>query len=272
MPALIRRRAAAAEALGRIENGSGLQPAFWRLPYGEPVWVDVPAGEFAMGGDSQYDGKPVHCVNLPAFKIAKVPITNTQYRFFVEAMRYEAPRHWSDGKIPRGMESHPVVNVSWYDVLKYCEWLSIVTDKAITLPGEAQWEKAARGGERVGTYPWGGKWDETKCNMRELDLGGTTPVGIFPEGCSPYGCLDMAGNVWEWTLSKFKNYPYQANDGRNETDRSDAARVVRGGSWLNGQDYARCAFRYSFRSDRRDDNNGFRCVVSRAPEQTGEMV
>ncbi len=274
----IRRRAAAAEALGRIESGAGTQPAFWRLPYGEPVWVEVPAGEFSMGDDSsQYeDERPCHRVNLPAFKIAKVPITNAQYRFFVEAKNYDPPEHWPDGKIPRGYESHPVVNVSWYDALKYCAWLSEATNQSIMLPSEAQWEKAARGDRDQCAYPWGAEWDETKCNTSELGIGETTPVGIFPEGISLYGCLDMSGNVWEWsttiwgpwnekdyTATLKYPYPYVPNDGREDVAAGDdIARVLRGGSFFSPRDYARCAVRGWLVPSDRDRHIGFRVVVS----------
>ncbi len=261
---LIRRRAAAAEALARIESGApGTQPAFWRLPYGEPVWVEVPAGEFWMGGEGKYDGKPIHKVHLDAFQIARVPVTNAQYLLFVEATKHKPPDHWEDGRPPKGRESHPVVYVSWHDALAYCRWLSEVTGKAITLPSEAQWEKAARGAKDKRAYPWGDEWDETRCNTDELGLGGTTPVGIFQEGVSPYGCLDMAGQVWEWTLSHWKAYPYIPDDGREDLDAADnVRRVLRGGSWDYNRNVARCAFRvrgypiYMWNSD------GFRVVVS----------
>ncbi len=261
LPALIRRRAAAAEALGRIESGSGTQPAFWRLPYGEPVWVDVPEGEFWMGGKGQYDGKPVQRIHLPAFKIAKVPVTNAQYKLFVEAAQQPAPQHWEDGKVPRGLENHPVVNVSWHDALAYCRWLAKVTGQTITLPSEAQWEKAARGDRDQRAYPWGDNWDETKCNSSELGIGSTTPVGIFPEGLSPYGCLDMVGNVWQWTSSIRKEYPYRADDGREKLE-GDGPRVVRGGSWDDDRGYARCACRSVNHPASRYDHYGFRCCFS----------
>ncbi|MEN8691715.1 MAG: SUMF1/EgtB/PvdO family nonheme iron enzyme, partial [Desulfobacterales bacterium] len=238
----VRRRAAAAEALARIESGgSGTQPAFWRLPFGEPVWVDIPAGKFRMGSDEgeEYE-KPAHEVSLDDFEIALVPITNTQYRFFVEATGHPPPSHWEDGRVPRGEESHPVVNVTLHDALAYCRWLAEVTKKPITLPSEAQWEKAARGHQDRREYPWGNDWEESKCNTDELGLQGTTPVGIFPDGASPYGCLDMAGNVWEWTSSLWGEdwdkpeyrYPYDFIEGReNLKAGDDALRVLRGGSW-----------------------------------------
>jgi len=251
----VRRRAVAAEALARIESGRpGTQPAFWRLPYGEPVWVDVPAGEFWMGGKTYGDEQPVHRFFLERFQIARVPVTNAQYRFFVEAAGHKAPPHWEDGRPPRDLESHPVVHVSWHDALAYCRWLSEVTGKPIALPSEAQWEKAARGDRDQRAYPWGDEWDEGRCNSAELGLEGSTPVGIFPEGASPYGCLDMVGNVWEWTLSLWGpwtgekaelqfGYPYDPADGRENLEAGDdMLRVVRGGSFVN-RGSARCAYR-----------------------------
>jgi formylglycine-generating enzyme required for sulfatase activity len=287
LPALIRRRAAAAEALARVESGiPGTQPAFWRLPHGEPVWIDIPAGGFWMGTREEeipalvdrlggqrewYEWEvPQHQVMMPVFKIARVPVTNAQYQLFVEATDHELPPHWEDGRPPKGLESHPVVRVTWHDAIAYCHWLSEVTGKPVTLPSEAEWEKAARGAKGRREYPWGDEWDETKCNTDELGLGGTTPVGIFPEGVSPYGCLDMAGNVWEWTRSlwgedgsepDFK-YPYTPTDGRENLEAGNGVlRVLRGGSWDNYRRYARCAYR--LRHLRLVDL-GFRVVVSPA--------
>ena len=204
----VQRRAAAAEALARIESGgSGTQPAFWRLPHGEPVWVEVPAGEFWMGSEKGGDNeRPVHRVFLESFLIARVPVTNAQYRFFVDAAGHKPPDHWEDGRVPPGLEGHPVVGVTWHDAMAYCRWLAEVVGKSVTLPSEAQWEKAARGSDDQREYPWEGDWIDGYCNTSELGLGGTTPVGIFPEGVSPYGCLDMAGNVWEWTSMQYRDY------------------------------------------------------------------
>ncbi len=272
---VIRRRAVAAEALARVESGRpGTQPAFWRLPYGEPVWVDVPAGEFWMGSEGgDDDEKPVHRVRLERFQIARVPVTNAQYRLFVEATGHRAPDHWEDGRPPRGLESHPVVRVSWHDALAYCRWLSEVTGKFITLPSEAQWEKAERGGlppagggDRGGAerrWPWGDEWDESKCNTSELELGDTTPVGMFPEGASPYGCLDMAGNVWEWCSSLYREYPYDPDDGRENLEADDnVPRVLRGGSFYSNLLFARCAFRVGYYPFDQWFVSGFRVVVS----------
>ena len=262
LPALVRSRAAAAEALARIEGGTfGAQPAFWRLPYGEPAWVEVPAGEFWMGGEGEYDGKPAHRLHLVKFWIARVPVTNAQYRFFVEAAGHEAPEGWEEGRPPKGKESHPVVHVTWRDALAYCRWLSGVTGKRVALPSEAEWEKAARGDKDRRAYPWGEAFDATRCNSRDLGLGDTTPVGIFPEGASPYGVLDLSGNVWEWTRSNYRDYPYDPDDGREELDNNDP-RVLRGGAF--GYAYlnrVRCACRVRGNPLFRDHDVGFRVVV-----------
>ena len=237
-----------------VASGAG----YWTLPYGEPEWINIPAGEFWMGEVSD-----VHRVNLPAYKIARVPITNTQYLLYVQATGASAPQHWTDGQPPRNLASHPVVNVSWQDAIAYCKWLSEVTGKHIQLPSEAEWEKAARGGQDKRVYPWGDTFDSSKCNTSELGLRETSPVGVFPSGASPYGVLDMSGNVWEWTRSSFKGYPYVSNDGRENLNASgDETRVVRGGSFHNSSVLARCADRDGDYPVFRNDSFGFRVVAS----------
>ncbi|MBN1450151.1 MAG: SUMF1/EgtB/PvdO family nonheme iron enzyme [Anaerolineales bacterium] len=270
--ALIRRRAAAAAALARVESGRpGTQPAFWTLPYGEPTWVEVRAGESWMGSEKgDVSEKPMHQVHLETFQIAKMPITNTQYRLFVEAARYRPPTYWENGQVPRGLENHPVVNVSWDDARAYCSWLSRVTGKAIMLPNEAQWEKVARGDQDQREYPWGDDWDATKCNSRELNLESETPIGIFPEGASPYGCLDMAGNVWEWTTSLWGKssqkpdfvYPYDPADGReNQNVGSDVYRVIRGGTFDTCSKWTRCSARLAKSQSAHEQTIGFRVIM-----------
>ncbi len=273
LAAQIQQRAAAAEALGKIESGGyGAQPAFWTLPYGEPVWVKIPAGEFWMGSEKGGDQeKPVHKVHLEQYWIAKTPITNAQYRLFVEATGHKAPPHWEGDKIPHSLENHPVVNVSWHDATAYSEWLSKVTREFITLPSEAEWEKAAHGDKNRREYPWGDAWNDGHCNSSELGIEQTTPVGIFPEGASPYGILDMAGNVWEWTCSVWGEserspqfrYPYNPDDGRENLDAHAAMRrVLRGGAFDNQPKDVRCAYRISNTPSSFGKVMGFRVVRS----------
>jgi formylglycine-generating enzyme required for sulfatase activity/energy-coupling factor transporter ATP-binding protein EcfA2 len=260
-----RRRIAAAEALSRI---GGTQ--FWTRPYGEPEWVRIPAGPFTMGEADQ-----AHRVDLADFAIARVPITNAQYRLFVQATGHRPPDGWDDGRIPKGKEGHPVVEVDFHDALAYCRWLSESTGQPITLPSEAEWEKAARGGGDPRAYPWGDTFDSAKCNTAELGLSATTPAGIFPGGASPYGCLDMAGNVWEWTRSLWGThswppdfaYPYDSQDERREALDAGYAmkRLVRGGSWADHPVFARCAFRSGLLPDDRLGYLGFRVVLRAAP-------
>ena len=108
------------------------------------------------------------------------------------------PAHWREGKIPQGKDHHPVVNVSWEDARSFCQWANQVTGQALCLPTEAEWEKAARGTDGQ-IYPWGNQPPEDKlCNFG-MNILDTTSVGSYsPQGDSPYGCADMAGNVWEW--------------------------------------------------------------------------
>jgi formylglycine-generating enzyme required for sulfatase activity len=132
---------------------------------------------------------------------------------------------------------------------------------AFRLPSEAEWEKAARG-EFGFEWPWGNEFDPNKCNSSEGGKGGTTPVGLYSSaGDSPYGCADMVGNVWEWTQSLWKNYPYDAKDGREDVKSTDT-RVLRGGSFLNDRRSVRCAYRVRGGPNNRVRYRGFRVVVS----------
>jgi formylglycine-generating enzyme required for sulfatase activity len=240
------------------------------LPPVEPETVLIPAGEFLMGSEPREDGDARsdelfrHAVYLPDYFMARTPVTNAQYAVFVEAAGRKPPAHWKDSRPPQGKVDHPVVWVSWYDAMAYCKWLAEATGQPYRLPSEAEWEKAARGMDgRV--YPWGNEWDAEQCNTGESGRGGTTPVGSYPQGqgASPYGVLDMAGNVWEWTRSKYKNYPYAPADGREDARAgADILRVMRGGSWFDLGSFARCAARRRGLPDGLWSSMGFRVCVS----------
>ena len=219
-------------------------------------FVRVPAGVFTMGEDSEQ-----HQVHLDEYWIGKTSVTNRQYQVFVEAAAHRAPSHWGDGKIPSTKADHPVVNVSWHDSRAYCDWLAALTGEIMRLPTEAEWEKAARG-TAGRTYPWGDQEpDVGLCNF-DSNIGDTTRVGRYsPAGDSPYGCVDMAGNVWDWTSSLYKDYPYRTGDGR-EDSASKENRILRGGSWgFNGRSL-RSAYRYWYSPDVTYVNDGFRCARS----------
>ena len=247
-----------------------------RLQPFEPEMILIPAGEFLMGSDPTKDKdafgdeQPQHTLSLPDYYLAKTPVTQAQYAAFVQAAGHRVPDvdegwakpyNWSGSTPPRGKENHPVVLVSWHDAVAYCNWLAEVTSKPYRLPSEAEWEKGARGSDgRI--YPWGNQWDAKRCNTSEGGKGGTTPVGAYPQGASPYDLLDMAGNVWEWTRSVYKKgYPYVSGDGREDLE-SGGPRVLRGGSWSAKQYRARCAARYRYSPDSRRSYLGFRVAAS----------
>lgn len=197
--------------------------------------VTIPAGKFIMGGDQLSDEKPVHTVYLDAYQIGKREVTVSQYRKFCKATGYKLP------KTPKwGWKgSHPMVNVTWADAAAYCKWAGG------RLPTEAEWEKAARGTNgRI--YPWGNTWDQSKCANGDLKLTSTMPAGKYRAGASPYGCLDMAGNVWEWCADWYDMSYYKITPAQNpKGPTSGDCHVLRGGGWcLNGGMGFQCAHRY----------------------------
>lgn len=213
-------------------------PPAMEVPEGM-VWL--PPGPFIYG-----TGEGTRVVRLErGLFVARVPVTNAEYARFVAATGYGPPRYWG-GKTPPGeLRDHPVVYVSWHDAVAYAEWAGV------RLLTEQEWEKAARGIDgRV--YPWGDEFDPGRCNIRESGIGATTPVGRYsPDGDSPCSCADMAGNVWEWTASEWQ-------------PGSDL-RVLRGGSFLGIQRFARAAVRRRHLPDSRIMSYGVRVGVAAAP-------
>jgi formylglycine-generating enzyme required for sulfatase activity len=232
----------------------------------EPEMILIPAGEFLMGSDptkdkdAPDDEQPQHTLYLPDYYLAKAPVTNAQYAAFVQS-GYPPPTHWAGWQqAPRSMENHPVVYVSWHDAIAYCRWLAEITGTPYRLPSEAEWEKGARGSDgRI--YPWGNRWDAKQCNTREGGKDDARPVDAYPQGASPYGLLDMAGNLWEWCSSLYQDYPYNSDDGREDLE-AESLRVLRGGSWGIGQYVARCACRPRLSPDSRSISTGFRVAAS----------
>ena len=225
------------------------------------VWV--PPGPFVMGSDAARDPQadqrefPQHRVTLPGYWIGRYPVTVVQFRVFVEASGYQP----ADAGSLVGPDDYPVTVVTWHDASAYCRWLSERAGVAVTLPSEAEWEKAARGTDGR-LYPWGdAPLDKSRCNFG-CQVGNSTPVDRYvPQGLSPYGCADMSGNVWEWTRSLLRKYPYRPDDGREKMEtRNDVLRVLRGGSWYYGPSNVRAAYRNWADPDYTRDNMGFRCA------------
>ena len=238
--------------------------------------VLIPAGEFEMGSTEKevykgmkiarehYKGarlswfeveSPKHKVSLDAYYIDKYPVTNEQYEKFLDATDYKSQGPWKN-YYKSGKGNHPVVNVSWYDAKAYAEWAGK------RLPTEAEWEFAARGTDNR-EWPWGEKWDPEKCNCRIGGSEGTTPVDAYPKGASPYGVMDMSGNVWDWCNDWYgAKYYEKASEKNPQGAEKGRAKVARGGGWTNYPHYLRTATRYRVFPDNYDHSKGFRCVVS----------
>ncbi|MFH1739516.1 MAG: SUMF1/EgtB/PvdO family nonheme iron enzyme [bacterium] len=214
-----------------------------------PGMIYIPAGKFVFGSDRGDECEsPQQTVSLPAYYIDETEVTNWEYKRFVDETNYRKPVHWEGGAIPPGLEDHPVVWVSWEDAKAYAEW------NGARLPTEMEWEKAARG-TNGWVYPWADRFDPKRANTWEAGIHGTSPVGLFPDGKSPYGLLDMAGNVSEWVADAFKPYP----GGKTTLPAySRDLRVLRGGSWTFNDFYARSSHRYPRAPNERHSSYGFR--------------
>jgi formylglycine-generating enzyme required for sulfatase activity len=175
------------------------------------------------------------------------------------AGRQTQPAYWNDDAFNN--PAQPVVGISWHEARAYCAWLSAQTGQNFRLPTEAQWEAAARGQE-ARRYAYGDKFDAKLCNTFETHIRRTTPIGLFPGGETPDGLMDMTGNVWDWTSSLYRPYPYEATDDRENPITGDGRRVVRGGSWDGGRDLARAASRHGVNPANRDYPLGVRLVCS----------
>ncbi len=229
----------------------------------------IPSGEFQMGtnatdntDDNQgtntplgnNDARPQHAVTTKAFYIDKTEVTNAQYKKFCDATGYAPPPHWKNGQFPEGQGDFPVTRVNWYEATAFARWAGK------RLPSEAEWEHAARGTDGR-SYPWGNDWSEEKI------VHGDNPaiVGSKAAGASPYGVLDMAGNVAEWTSSWFDAYP---NSPTNQPDfGKKTLKVVRGGPWYGGNSLELTYYRMVGRPDSRNMWIGFRCAKDTSTAQ-----
>lgn len=238
-------------------------------------FVEIPAGTFTMGADRARDPlafdneQPQHAIELPAFFIARHEVTAGEYKKFAQAGKWSVD--------PRALEiadAHPAAFVSWTDALAYCRWLEAALKASaatpapivqalkngwrVTLPTEAQWEKAARGtdGRR---YPWG---DEPRRDRANFAASATTAAGSIACPECAHGLSDMAGNVWEWTRSPLQPYPYDEADDRSNLD-ADALWVMRGGAFSDAAQLIRTTTRGAAEPGARRAFIGFRVAISR---------
>lgn len=216
------------------------------------ILLRVPAGDFIMGSaQGASDERPPHKVSTSAFWISSTPVTNRQYRHFLKTTHYPRYPNWEEFAKIYG-EDAPAVCLNWHDAAIYSRWAGL------RLPTEAEWEKAARGtDERL--YPWGNNWDPSRLIYNDNSNHRAHQVGSCPNGASPYGCLDMAGNVWQWCSSKGFSYPYSASDGR-EDPAGQETRIARGGSFWSRPEYCNTARRLKLPPYDRSICLGFRCA------------
>jgi serine/threonine-protein kinase len=217
--------------------------------------IYIPGGTFMMGRDNATDPEeiPAHSVSVGPFLLDKLPVTNQQYAEFVRATSHPAPPNWNAGSYPAGQGEWPVTQVSWDDADAYCYWKG----KGGRLPTEAEWEFAARGTDGR-LYPWGYGFQSALTNSVEAGWGRTEAVGLRPRNASPFGVLDMSGNVWEWTADDYKPYP-----GHTSTFEILAgAKVIRGGSFKSDKDHVTTTTRNLDLATSRSPTIGFRCAKS----------
>jgi formylglycine-generating enzyme required for sulfatase activity len=234
----------------------------WTSSRDNSVLVCIPAGEFTMGIDKAEtyhtatdDETPKHTVNLDAFWIDRTEVTNAQYKQCVQAGKCMASDFASESKYMG--DTQPVIGMEWEDAANYCQWVGR------QLPSEAQWEKAARGTDGR-LYPWGDQkptCDITVYAPKPTDHGcgqeTTWPVGSKPQGASPYGALDMGGNVFEWVQDTYAGYPgttYQ------DPQYGQGFHIVRGGSWFEDARYVTTTLRQKHMQGASYTDVGFRCV------------
>ncbi len=237
----------------------------------EPALARVSGGAFTMGTDSESvdqivgqfqeetgDPEPEHqtqrglvlmetparTVELPPFYIGKFLVTNLDFRSLVLAGDAPPREYWDGTVIDPWIQNQPVRDVTWDEAVAYCDWLADATGRPYRLPTEEEWEKAARGAD-ARQFPWGETYGYTCANTWEGGLAGPTPVGVYPDGVSPYGALDMSGNVAEWTASFIGTYPGSVGSKTIAAQVVDHGRyrVVRGGCWRDSRQHARCASR-----------------------------
>jgi formylglycine-generating enzyme required for sulfatase activity len=267
-----RRNAAAIDKLKQqaiLSDVSAILPPF--------EWCEIPAGKVTI----EYSETDHKTFDAPQFWIAKYPITNAQYQVFVNAQDgYGDPAWWAysdsakvwrrDNKRPQKTAFEggdlPRTNVTWYEAVAFCQWLTAriyptpnhfpqaAQGVVITLPAEQQWQRAAQGDDKR-IFPWGNEFDKTKCNTSESGIEKPTPVTQYPGGASPFGAMDMSGNIWEWCLTQHTTGQISLS-GREH-------RIIRGGGWGHVSAYSQVVYRSASYPILKNGLHGFRvCAIN----------
>jgi len=220
------------------------------------IMVMIPHGSFTMGSEEFENEGPMRQVFLPDYFIDIYPVTNAEYKRYMDATSAMFPRHWGGFEVPPGLENHPVHRISWFEAVMYAEWASK------RLPTEAEWEKAARGTD-ARRWSWGNNMNEA--NTLVWDRGEfmmTAPVDAHPGGASPYGVFETGGNVEEWCADWYDAYPGSPYRSKAYGKRF---KVLRGGNSFFTMNHARCAYRCFTRPEDSGIEGvvgaGFRCVM-----------
>jgi formylglycine-generating enzyme required for sulfatase activity len=241
-----------------------------------PVIARIPEGWFVMGSDAgRDDERPAHRVWADGFEMAVCQVTNTEYADFLSATGRAKPLHWDDANFRNPRQ--PVVAVSWFDAVAYCEWLTGVSGREYRLPSEAEWERAARGGAEDEDYPWGklpqGEAPESLVpNYAARWKNGPEPVGLYAPNA--YGLYNMGDNVHEWCADWYDAGYYSNSPERNpRNDSPTGRRASRGGSWRHHIKVTRTAARSSIPPEFKYADYGFRVASdSAAPDLGRESV
>jgi iron(II)-dependent oxidoreductase len=263
-----RERAAAGKILSRSDDPRDLE-----------ALADVPGGTFIMGSTTHPNSMPVHKVSLAPFRIGIFPVVNASYRRFIDS----TGRHWPSPEVRKPARSNaPTTDLTWHDANAYCCWLTelwqsegrITAGEMVRLPTEAEWERAARGdqpdkGDQI-IYPWAGAWNDDAANAEPAGFNDIISVGLFPAGRSPFGCYDMAGQVWEWCSTLWGEamgtptfaYPYRTDGREDQTAPDSVRRVLRGGCFSSPPQKSNATYRGSLEANGFWRGNGFRIVVA----------
>ena len=225
----------------------------------EPRLVVIPAGWFWMGSESgQENERPVHRVWIDSFYLAACQVTNAEYIRFLDATASEVPPLWNDPNFNH--PEQPVVAISWFDAVKYCEWLSSMGGRKYRLPTEAEWERAARGGVEGGLFPWGDGPPESLPNYAQRWKTG--PEAVARSAPNGFGLYDICQNVHEWCSDWYQPDYYANSPERNPRGpETGERRASRGGSWRHHIKVTRCAARSSIPPQFRYADYGFRVAA-----------